>query len=99
MSKQALEAIIGRALLDADFRAGLFANPEQALAECDLTDAEIAAVKLVDAETLEDMARTLMARLSARDRVRKGDSDSGLDSAIGMEDWPRGRLRGYRTVD
>lgn len=56
MSRQALEALIGRAMLDEAFRVDLFAAPEAAWAEYDLTDAERAALKLLDAETLDACA-------------------------------------------
>ena len=56
VSRQAMEAIIGRAILDQEFRLALFADPELALVEYDLTEAEIAALKRLDAETLDACA-------------------------------------------
>ncbi len=53
MSRQALEAIIGRAILDAEFRIALFADPDSALADYELTEVELAALKSVDAESLD----------------------------------------------
>lgn len=53
MSRRALEAVIGRAILDEEFRLALFADPEAALLEYELTDDERAALKSVDAESLE----------------------------------------------
>lgn len=47
ISRQALEAIIGRAILDEEFCLALFADPEGALGEY-----EMAALKSVDAESL-----------------------------------------------
>lgn len=53
MSRQALEAVIGRAILSAEFRMAFFADPDEALADFDLTEAERAALKRVDAESLD----------------------------------------------
>jgi hypothetical protein len=48
-----LEAVIGRAILSAEFRMAFFADPDEALADFDLTEAERAALKRVDAESLD----------------------------------------------
>lgn len=53
MSQRELEAVIGRAILDQGFRMELFANPPAALAEYELTEAEVAALRMVDAEGLD----------------------------------------------
>ncbi len=69
MSQQALEAIIGRAMLDTHFRELLFADPDQALAGYDLTREERAVLLSVDAETLDALAERLgmhMARKGGR---------------------------------
>ena len=64
MSREAVEAIIGKAVLDSDFREELFANPEEVLAGYDLSEEEVAALKAIDAETMESFAGTLDERIS-----------------------------------
>jgi hypothetical protein len=64
MSKEAVQAVIGKAVTDGKFREELFANPDHALSGFELTEAEIAALKNVDAETLESFAGTLDERIS-----------------------------------
>lgn len=71
MSRQALEAVIGRAILDEEFRLALFADPETALVEYELTEQEMAAIRSVDAESLEASAvglgqRTLKKLMARR---------------------------------
>ena len=41
MSRRALEAVIGRAILDEEFRLALFADPEAALVDYELTEDEL----------------------------------------------------------
>jgi hypothetical protein len=53
VSRQGLEAVVGRAILDAEFRFTLFADPDAVLAEYGLTPVEFAALKALDAETLD----------------------------------------------
>jgi hypothetical protein len=64
MSKEALQALIGRAVLDSEYRKALLANPAEALAGYELTDEERAALNALDAETLDSLAGTLDERLS-----------------------------------
>ena len=59
MSKETVEAIIGRAVLDRELREALFANPDEVLAGHDLSEAEVAALKAIDAEAMESFAGTL----------------------------------------
>jgi len=69
MSKQALEAILGRCMLDDDYRTLLFADPDRALAGYDLSRDERASLLAVDAETLDAFAEGLgvhMARPGRR---------------------------------
>jgi hypothetical protein len=63
VSREALEAVIGRALLDCEYRYALFADPEGALAGYDLTAAERAALRSVDAENLDACASGVGARI------------------------------------
>ena len=53
MSQRELEAVIGRAIMDQEFRMALFANPTAALAGYELSEAEVAALRWVDAESLD----------------------------------------------
>ena len=64
MSREAVEAIIGKAVVDSQFRTALFANPDQVLAGYDLTEEEIASLKAIDFETMESFAGTLDERIS-----------------------------------
>ncbi len=59
MAKEAVERVIGKALLNAEFRELLFAKPEEALSGFDLTAAEKKRILWVDSETLELLAQTL----------------------------------------
>ena len=56
MSRDALEAVIGRAVIDEEFRLALFADPDSALAGYELTEAELAALRTLDAENLDAFA-------------------------------------------
>jgi hypothetical protein len=67
MSKEAVESVIGRAMVDERFRAAIFANPDEAYRAYDLTEEEVAALKSIDAETVEAMAGTLDERVSKMD--------------------------------
>jgi len=64
MSKETLQTVIGKAVADDQFREALFANPDKALAGYDLTKDEVAALKSVDAETMESLAGGLDERIS-----------------------------------
>ena len=64
MTQQAVESIIGKAVMDGAFREVLFANPNEALSDYSLTDGEMVALKSVDAETLESFAGALDDRIS-----------------------------------
>ena len=50
MARQDIERLIGRAVLDPEFRERLFADPEKAIREAgfDVSDEELAALKEVD---------------------------------------------------
>lgn len=68
MSKKSLESILGRALLDEDFRMKLFADPDRALVGYRLTNNERMAIANVDAETLDVFAERLRKLLEAPDQ-------------------------------
>ena len=64
MSTEAVQAVIGRAVMDGQFRNNLFADPDAALANYDLTEQEMAVLKAIDAETMESFAGALDDRIS-----------------------------------
>jgi hypothetical protein len=68
MSKQAIEAILGRSVLDDSYRHQFFADPNRALAGYDLTKEERAALLSVDAETLDAFAERLGVQLGKAGR-------------------------------
>jgi hypothetical protein len=74
MTKEAVESILGKAILDAEFRKALFVEPEKALAGFDLTDTEKAQLKGLESETLDLMSTTLDMRVS-----RSGFAITALD--------------------
>jgi len=69
MSKQAIEAIIGRCMMDDDYRHQFFADPSRALAGYELTKEERAALLSVDAETLDAFAERLSGQLGKGGRL------------------------------
>jgi hypothetical protein len=69
VSKQALEAILGRCVMDDSYRTLLFAHPDQALAGYELTKEERAALLAVDAETLEAFAERVGVHLERGERL------------------------------
>ena len=64
MSQQSMQAIIGKAIIDTAFRQRMFADPDTALADYELSDGEVAALRAIDFETMECCARTLDDRIS-----------------------------------
>lgn len=64
MSMEAVQAVIGRAVTDAQFRQRLIDNAKEACADYDLTPDELAALEALDAESLKQFAGQLDARIS-----------------------------------
>ena len=64
MSQQAIETILGKAVLEDEFRSTLLSDADSALAGYDLTAAESAALKGMDVEALENLAGVLDQRIS-----------------------------------
>jgi len=64
MSKEAVQTIIGRAVVDVQFRESLFTDPDQVLAGFELTEEEVAALKAIDAVAVESFAGALDERIS-----------------------------------
>ena len=50
--------------MDVEFRESLFTDPDQVLAGFDLTEEEVAALKAIDAESLQSFAGSLDERIS-----------------------------------
>lgn len=77
MSRQVLEAVIGRTILDEEFRLALFADPEAALVAYELTEDEMAALKSVDTESLDACGG--VGRRVCLDHLRASvDGDQGM---------------------
>jgi hypothetical protein len=71
MSQQAMEAILGRCVIDEDYRILFFENPDQALVGYELAREERAALLAVDAETLEAFAAQLGMHLERGERLAR----------------------------
>jgi hypothetical protein len=104
LSREAVQAVISRAVTDGEFRQELFAKPYQALAEYDLTEAEVAALRTIDVETLESLARrpdenssdslviglyTGMLAANRQSQISRGKDVSGLDEDVQPRDAKR----------
>jgi hypothetical protein len=63
MSWDNIQAIIGRAIVDATFRHQLLTNPETALHDEPLTPEEAAVLQDIHATTLDDFARQVLQRM------------------------------------
>ncbi len=66
MSQDAVSQIIGRAVIDTEFRNLLFSNPDQALQGYDLSGDEVEALKNLKLEDLEDFSTKLDSRITKR---------------------------------
>jgi hypothetical protein len=64
MTLAAVKAVIAKAIEDSEFREALFANPEETLAAHDLSESEVAALRSIDAETMESLAGSVDERVS-----------------------------------
>lgn len=63
MSKEAFETVIGKAIVETEFRCLLLADPDQALAGFALTKEEETGLKKIDWETLEALSKALDAHI------------------------------------
>ena len=59
MSQQALQAIVGTAIIDREFRQTLLSSSEKAVAGFDLTLEEFQAITAIQAKTFEEFAGEL----------------------------------------
>lgn len=66
MSTEAVQAIIGRAVLDQEFRKALIDNAAKACQGYDLTEEELEALEELDGESFETFAGKLPPRISKR---------------------------------
>ena len=66
MSKNTMKAVIGKAMLDTEFRNALLADSDMALAPFDLTEAEKANLKKIDSETLDTFAHMMETFVNKR---------------------------------
>ena len=66
MSKNTMKAVIGKAMLDTEFRNALLADSDMALAPFDLTEAEKANLKKIDSETLDTFAQMMETFVNKR---------------------------------
>ncbi len=64
MSSESMQQIIGRAIAEESYRELLFSNPDQALAEYDLTAEEISALKGLKREEFDAAGGDLEERIS-----------------------------------
>jgi hypothetical protein len=84
MSKEAVQTIIGQAVVDREFRENLFADPEEVLAGYELTEEEIVALKAIDAETVESFAGALDERIS-KAMIASGFAGGSTEGQYGLE--------------
>jgi hypothetical protein len=66
MSKNTMKAVIGKAVLDTEFRDALLADSDMALSPFDLTEAEKANLKKIDSETLDTFAHMMETFVNKR---------------------------------
>ena len=66
MSYEAVQDVLNRAFSDEAFRRRMYAEPDEALAEYELTDEERVALRAISAEEREPVAELLDRRLSKR---------------------------------
>jgi hypothetical protein len=64
MSKEAVQNLIGRAVMDEEFRKLLFSDPEKALEGYDLTPQEKKLLLSLDPEEVADFAGKLDERIT-----------------------------------
>jgi hypothetical protein len=64
MSQEQLIEVVGRAVVDAEFRASLVSEPESAVKEYDLTEEELASLKNIKPEVFGSIGSELEERVS-----------------------------------
>jgi hypothetical protein len=66
MPQETFKTVIGKALLDAEFRNALLADSDLALAPFDLTHAEKAKLRKIDDETMDTSAHLIEKFINKR---------------------------------
>ncbi len=64
MSKENVQTIIGRAIMEPEYRASLFKEPDKALEGYELTDEETQSLKNLDPEKFDQAATQVEERIS-----------------------------------
>jgi hypothetical protein len=82
MSQTSVETVIGKAILNDEFRLLLFEDPDKMLAGFSLTSAEKAKLRIVDSETLDLLASLLAERLG---RIRLANAPKNADKSSRRE--------------
>ena len=72
MSVNVLNQIVGEAIVNKDFCRGLLANPDVAVAGFDLRAEERALISSIRAQSVDHLARQLMAALRPEPAVKTG---------------------------
>jgi hypothetical protein len=90
MSTNTMKAVIGKAMLDTEFRNALLADSDMALATFDLTEAEKANLKKIDSETLDTLAHLMETFVNQRlvnlcFALQDGKPEADLPQASGGE--------------
>ena len=80
MSKEAMETVVGKAVLDTEFREVLFANPDDVLADYDLSEEEVGAIKALDAEHISKVTPALAPAAAEY----KSPHDKGFELFTGL---------------
>jgi hypothetical protein len=92
MSKESVEAVIGKAVLDSEFREALFADPEEVLAGYELSEEESAVLRAIDFETMESFAGTLDERISKVSLMPLKLIDGVTSLQVGLSDALSGEM-------
>jgi hypothetical protein len=77
LSRESVELITGKIVLNASFREALLADPDHTLSPYELTESERASLKCLDSETMEVLAHTLEVRVAT---IHPGSRDTFLHS-------------------
>jgi len=64
MSQEDVKLVIGRAVMESDFRELLFSDPDKAVEDYELTEDEIVKLKGIDREKFDNVATGLEERIS-----------------------------------
>ncbi|HEX3049943.1 MAG TPA: Os1348 family NHLP clan protein [Aggregatilineaceae bacterium] len=64
MAREDLTTIVSRALTDAEYRAQLLSNPEAALKDYQLSEAEMKMIRNLNAEAFDELTMDLESRQS-----------------------------------